>query len=586
MTRRRIVLVGTGSRSEMYRDAAAFDYPQTSELVGLCDINPGRLALARRKIAARGGMDVPGFAPEALEDRIRQLHADLVVVASRDDTHDDFIVRALHAGCDVITEKPMTTDAAKCQRIVDAVGQTGRSLRVAFNYRYSPARAQVKELLQKGVIGRILSVEFQWLLDTGHGADYFRRWHRNKCNSGGLMVHKATHHFDLVNWWINSVPSNVSATGARVFYTPEQAARYGLARRRERCLDCPESGRCPFFLDIRGNAMMREMYLDQESYDGYHRDQCVFSEQADIEDSMNVLVEYRSGVRMSYALTAFSPWEGYRIAFNGTRGRLEHACQESSYISGDGSVPGEFVTSGTVIRVLPHFTSGYFVPVQEGKGGHGGGDALLLEDLFGAALPPDPLGRRADWRGGAYSVLTGIAANRSMQEGRRIEIEQLVSGLQLPDYPAAPAWNDLIALPEFIKSYEVSGVHPGHDDMAMVALPSASVKFEPMRASGAFMNVRAIAAGKSGVIYFKAVHETPQAGLATLYLGADGPLKAWVNGRGVGVWPALTNPSAADKCRADVELRAGRNELTVAMDTNQGGAWGIFARFTKGDACK
>ena len=50
-----------------------------------------------------------------------------------------------------------------------------------------------------GVIGNVVSVDFHWLLDTRHGADYFRRWHRNKRNSGGLLVHKATHHFDLVN---------------------------------------------------------------------------------------------------------------------------------------------------------------------------------------------------------------------------------------------------------------------------------------------------------------------------------------------------------------------------------------------------
>ncbi|NQU11781.1 Gfo/Idh/MocA family oxidoreductase [bacterium] len=578
MAKRRVILVGVGGRSALYRDATAFDYPETTELVGLCDNNAGRLALAQAQLKARG-KDVPGFPPEQLEAMIRQLKADLVVVTSRDSTHDEFIVRGLQTGCDVITEKPMTIDAAKCQRIVDTVRQTGRSLRVTFNYRYAPARSQVKELLQQGVIGRVLSVEFQWLLDTSHGADYFRRWHRNKVNSGGLLVHKATHHFDLVNWWINSVPAKVSATGARVFYTPEQAVRYGFTRRGERCLDCPESSRCPFFLDIKGNAQLRELYLDQESHDGYQRDRCVFSDQIDIEDTMNVVVEYRSGVRMSYALTAFSPWEGYRIAFNGTKGRLEHACQESSYISGDGTVPGELVTSGTVIRVLPHFTSGYFVPVREGQGGHGGGDTRLLDDLFSGKPAPDPIGLRADWCGGAYSILTGIAANISMKEHRVVEIEQLVSDLQLPDYPATPAWDEPIRLPAFITAYEVSALQPGGGDIAQIVLPAAGVKFEPMPASGTFMNVHSIADGNAGVIYFKATYDSPRTGPATLCFGADGPAKAWVNGKEAGVWPTLTNPSAADKCRAKVDLRKGPNELVVAMDTNAGNAWGIFARF-------
>ena len=447
MGKRRVILVGVGGRSEMYRDAVAFQYPQTAELVGLCDINPGRIALSQKRLREKGG-DAPGFPPDQLEEKIRQLRSDLLVVTSRDSTHDDFIVRGLRAGCDVITEKPMTITAEKCQRIVDAVKQTGRQVRVTFNYRYSPARRQVKELLQQGVVGRVLSVDFQWVLDTTHGADYFRRWHRNQANSGGLMVHKATHHFDLVNWWINSVPARVAAQGSRMFYTPQQAQRYGFTRRTERCLDCPESGRCPFFLDLKNKTGLRELYLDNESHDGYHRDQCVFSDQIDIEDTMDVVVGYRSGVRMSYSLFAYSPWEGYRVAFNGTRGRLEHSCRESTYVSGDGSVAGGFESQGTFITVMPHFQKEQPVPVQESTGGHGGGDARLLDDLFGDRSEPDPLGLRADYRAGAYSILTGIAANLSMRENRIVDIDDLVHGVALPDYPATPSWDEPIRLPK------------------------------------------------------------------------------------------------------------------------------------------
>ena len=96
---------------------------------------------------------------------------------------------------------------------------------MTFNYRYSPPRTQVKDLLMSGVIGDILSVDFHWMLDTHHGADYFRRWHRNKQNSGGLMVHKATHHFDLVNWWLSSVPELGLCPGAsQVLHAPAGAS--------------------------------------------------------------------------------------------------------------------------------------------------------------------------------------------------------------------------------------------------------------------------------------------------------------------------------------------------------------------------
>ncbi|MFO7535258.1 MAG: Gfo/Idh/MocA family oxidoreductase [Kiritimatiellia bacterium] len=165
---------------------------------------------------------------------------------------------ALVGLCDVICEKPMPTDSAKCRAILNAVKRTGRNVRVAFNMRYSPVLMQVKELLQSGVIGNILSVEFRWLLNTRHGADYFRRWHRNRTNSGGLMAHKATHHFDVVNGWINSAPKTVCATGTRQFYTPEQAERYGLTRRGERRHGCPESARCPFCLDLAASPSGRD----------------------------------------------------------------------------------------------------------------------------------------------------------------------------------------------------------------------------------------------------------------------------------------------------------------------------------------
>jgi len=299
----------------------------------------------------------------------------------------------------------------------------------------------MKALLMAGVIGDILSLDFHWLLDIRHGADYFRRWHRNKENSGGLMVHKATHHFDLINWWLSSVPETVVAQGQRRFYTPKTADRYGLTNRTERCHTCPETA-CRFRLDMAANEGLKALYLDNEVYDGYFRDRCVFSELIDIEDTMNVLVSYASGAKMSYSLNAFSPWEGYVVALNGTKGRLEHTTVESSYINADGSVPGQTLERGTRIRVIPHFGPSYDVPVWTSQGGHGGGDSRILEDLFSKDPPADPYLRAADQRGGAYSILTGIAANRSIATGQIVRIDDLVHGIGMPDYPPMPTGNE------------------------------------------------------------------------------------------------------------------------------------------------
>lgn len=443
--RQRFAQVGLGIRSELYSQALVEDLSSKNQLVALCDTNAGRLN-RRAAWARERGAEVKTYAANEFERMIAECKPNCVIVTPPDCFHDLYICRAMEMGCDVITEKPLTISAEKCQHILDTQRTTGRTCKVTFNYRYSPPRTQVKDLLMSGVIGQVLSVDFHWMLDTRHGADYYRRWHRNKANSGGLMVHKATHHFDLVNWWLSTIPVSVFASGSRNFYTPQTADRYGLARRGERCYGCAEASCCPFFLDLR-NGALRALYLDNESFDGYYRDRCVFSPQIDIEDTMNVVVNYENGVKLSYSLNTFMPWEGYSVSFNGTRGRLEHQCQETVYVSGDGSVQGALRPDATTINIYPHFKPGYAVEIWQAVGGHGGGDALMLQDIFDPAREPDKYLRAADQRSGAYSILTGVAANRSMEIGQLVRIDDLAKGIGQPDYPLMPSANDPIPRP-------------------------------------------------------------------------------------------------------------------------------------------
>ncbi|MEY4387123.1 MAG: hypothetical protein RLY20_2406 [Verrucomicrobiota bacterium] len=445
--RKRYALVGVGSRSQMYRDAVLKTYADHCQMVGFCDVNEGRLKLAQRKAREANGADVPIYLADDFDRMIRETKPEIVIVTTKDATHDHYIIRAMELGCDVMTEKPMTTDEKKCRAILKAKHRTGRKIIVTFNYRYSPPRTQVKDLLMSGVIGDVLSVDFHWMLDTFHGADYFRRWHSNKVNSGGLMVHKATHHFDLVNWWLSAVPVTVQANGKREFYTPQMAKRLGLQSHYERCHTCPEGDKCTFRLNLAGNAKLKELYLDNEKFDGYFRDRCVFRPDIDIEDTMNVVVKYDTGVTMSYSLNAFNAWEGYAICFNGTKGRLEHVSQEKVSVNGDGSVPGALKSDGTYIRIYPMRAAAYSVPVWSGEGAHGGGDAVMLDDLFLPTKPVDKYQRAADERGGAASILTGIAANHAFRSGDTIRIADLVSGLGHPDYPAMPNHTDPVPMP-------------------------------------------------------------------------------------------------------------------------------------------
>jgi predicted dehydrogenase len=444
--RRRYAIVGTGSRHEMYRDAITRQYKDYAELAGLCDLNAGRVELSRMR-AAEAGVHAPGYTAANFERMIHETRPETVIVTTVDGTHDEYIVRALEAGCDVVTEKPMTTTAEKCRRILDTRRRSGGRIRVTFNYRYSPARTQVKDLLMSGVIGVVLSVDFHWLLNTVHGADYFRRWHSQKRNSGGLMLHKATHHFDLINWWLSAVPQTVTAMGKREFYTPEMARRLGLKETHERCHTCTEKDRCGFLMDLAANPSLKALYLDQEKYDGYFRDRCVFRSDIDIEDTMNVLVQYDTGATLCYSVNAFNSWEGYQVAFNGTKGRLEHSIVEQIYVSGTGGIQGGIAEGGVTTRIIPLRGAARLQEPWTGEGSHGGGDSVMLDEIFLPAPPQDKYMRASDERAGACSILIGAAANRCFETGQPVRIFDLVPDLQRPDYPPMPTRREPVPMP-------------------------------------------------------------------------------------------------------------------------------------------
>lgn len=436
MPRKKYVLVGTGGRSAMYLHAIADAYKDTAELKAICDSNQTRMDFHNRELHERFELDpVPCYAAHDFDRMIAEQKPDTVIVTSMDRTHHRYICRAMELGCDAVTEKPMTIDAEKCQRIIDTVERTGQHLTVTFNYRYAPRNAKVKEVLQSGVAGDIFSVHFEWLLNTSHGADYFRRWHRNKSNSGGLLVHKATHHFDLVNWWIDSSPEQVFAMGDLRFYGKENAEERGVTQFYPRSRDSEIAREDPFALKVKpDDKRLRGLYYEAEHEDGYFRDQSVFGDGISIEDVMAVMVKYRNQAVMTYSLNAYCPWEGYRVMFNGSKGRVEVNVVESSYISGaasDFNMPGLHELEGDTKELVPNIIfhpqwgKPQVVSFEDGKGGHGGGDKRLLDDVFLGA-GDDPLGRAAGYVDGVNSIMTGIAANHSLRTGMPVLVDNLV----------------------------------------------------------------------------------------------------------------------------------------------------------------
>ncbi|MCB0068992.1 MAG: gfo/Idh/MocA family oxidoreductase, partial [Caldilineaceae bacterium] len=258
----------------------------------------------------------------------------------------------------------------------------------------------------------------------------FRRWHREKQNSGGLLVHKATHHFDLVNWWIGSYPQSVFALGSLSFYGKENAEARGEHYDYVRYTGETAAADDPFALQLTSQDALKGLYLDAEAETGYLRDRNVFGEPITIEDTMTVTARYANGALLSYCLVAYSPWEGLRIAVTGDKGRIEMDIEESiTHLLGDGEAKDAQASKGPFkqarMRVFPMHGTPYEVDVPVGDGGHGGADPVMLEQIFLPDPPADPFGRAASHIDGAASVLVGIAANESMRTGRLVHIEEL-----------------------------------------------------------------------------------------------------------------------------------------------------------------
>jgi len=400
--KKRFALVGTGVRGvSMYGRAMLAQFGDYVDLVGLCDQNPGRVAYAKEYI----GTEAPTFTD--LSQMLEATQPEWLMVTVWDWRHHEAIISALQHGVNVIVEKPITIDETKAQAILDAHRQSGARVVVAHNYRFSPHRAWLKDMIMQGTIGEVTSVDFQWFLSHGHLQQYMQRWHGHVENGGSLWVHKASHHFDLVNWWVDSEPVEVFAMGS--------LETFGRANsfRGANCRNCAHTESCNYHFNILNDQHLTRMYVENEHHDGYIRDNCVFRESINIWDKHAAVVRYANGAFLNYSLTGTSGYEGLWVAIDGTRGRIEG--RESG---SPGLRQHEWIVS---IRGQPQER----VQIDYGVGGHFGGDSILMDRLFRDMEQPDPLHQRASTREGIMAVLPGIAARKSIATGMPVRIAGL-----------------------------------------------------------------------------------------------------------------------------------------------------------------
>jgi len=258
------------------------------------------------------------------------------------------------------------------------------------------------------------------------------RWNRRRECSGGWSVHKSTHHFDIVSWWPGQKPVEVFAYGALNFYGPE-GPRNPSKKDGRVCPDCAERENCAYYMrwhrdEWRGassGVKLDEHVSELQELNHYlaHRSRmCIYDSEIDIEDTYAAVVRYDGGAFLTYSLNGSCPYEGWRLGINGIDGRIE-----TEQIHGGARSP--FPDAGPQpITDFSLFGGREAIDPPAAGGGHGGGDPLLLDELFIGADENAKVKRQAPLMDGVLSVLTGVAVHKSIAERRPVTIDELLKG--------------------------------------------------------------------------------------------------------------------------------------------------------------
>jgi predicted dehydrogenase len=400
---------------------------QYGELVALLDMDEARV----RAFAEREQLDVPAYSPDQFSRMVRETRPEAVIVTTPDGTHVDYIVQALEHDLNVITEKPMVIDSQQARRVFAAEAQSKGTVRVTHNYRYTQPHMQIKRMIQNDMIGRITNVELVWNIDTYHGSSYFYRWNRDREKSGGMSITKGCHHFDLLNWWIGDQPAEVFSFGALNYYGAKSpwnpslidGEAYSPLEQRARCAYNRHWQSDPATAPVDDHLKPTDRRFKLPNERQYPKGQpiYIYDEDIAIEDTYSAVIRYRGGASVSYSANFSAPWEGYTLAINGTKGRLE-----STHYTSPSRCPFP-ASDRQPITYYPMFGERQIHETRVLPGGHGGGDPLILRNLFVETTPENTeLGLNATSLDGAYAVAVGEAVWRSVEEKRVIDIEALL----------------------------------------------------------------------------------------------------------------------------------------------------------------
>ena len=373
-----VAVIGIGARGKVYTRLMNRTASDKFKITHLCEQNEELL----HKMGDEFELPASNrFTSE--EEFFTKRHADILVIATPDDCHTRQLLRAMELGYDILCEKPLTDKKEECDALLEAHKKYGNKILVCHVLRYAKAYIKLKEIIDSGVIGKLMAINWTEPVGYWHYAhSYVRGNWRNTRNSAPMIMAKCCHDLDMIQHFAGAKCKSVSSIGDLSFFKPECAPE-GAA---ERCCDCALKSTCPYsayriYLDVwkerncsprqwpcsvlTGEPVTEEKIIAALENGPYGR--CVFHSDNNVVDHQTVQMQFENDITATLHMNGFNMLGERRITLFGTYGEV--TMNEHELILSVFGKPTEVID----MTITDENGLGYT---------HGGGDAGMIKALY------------------------------------------------------------------------------------------------------------------------------------------------------------------------------------------------------------
>ncbi|MBY7142848.1 Gfo/Idh/MocA family oxidoreductase [Virgibacillus sp. NKC19-3] len=363
------IIIGAGDRGARGYGPYALDHPNELKIVAVAEPNNYR----RNKVCESHFISQENayISWDSLLDEKKI--ADIAIICTMDQEHFEPTMKALELGYHVLLEKPMSSDPLECIEMERTAKQYDRQLRICHVLRYTEFWSKIKEIVDKGTIGDVASVQLNENVEIMHMSHSFVRgnW-KNKETSSPMILQKSCHDMDIISYIVDKKCERVSSYGSLMHFKEENAPKGAP----ERCLDgCPAELKCPFHAGRyylgEGRSWARK-FTEDDSNEGIIKalhqtdyGKCVYQSNNNVVDHQVVNMEFENGATATFSMSGFTREQTRIVQIMGTKGEIRGNMAENSI-----SIFDFLTRHETVIN--------FANPV----GGHGGGDMEIVRSFL------------------------------------------------------------------------------------------------------------------------------------------------------------------------------------------------------------